>query len=67
MYWFIVTLRTTGLKITPQAQFCPRSSTMMSNQPNEVVQGHQGGPHVPVLCDLKDFRPENHNTGIVQP
>ena len=37
----------------------------MSNQPQEDVQDHQRGPHVPVLCGLKGYRSENHITCIV--
>ena len=38
---------------------------VISNQPQEVVQDHQGGPHVPVLCGLKGYRSENHTISIV--
>ena len=38
---------------------------VMSNQTQEVIQDHQGGPHVPVLCGLKGYRSENHTTSIV--
>ena len=38
---------------------------MISNRPQEVVQDHQEGPHVPVLCGLKGYRSENHTTSIV--
>ena len=37
----------------------------MSNLLQEVVQDHQGGPHVPVLCGLKGYKPENHNKSII--
>ena len=38
---------------------------VMSNQPQEVVQDHQKGPHVPVLCGLKGYRFENRTTSII--
>ena len=38
---------------------------MMSDHPQEVVQDHHGGPHVPVLCGLKGYRSDNHATSIV--
>ena len=39
----------------------------MSNQPQEVVQDLQQGPHVPVLCGLKGYRSENRTTNIILP
>ena len=38
-----------------------------SNQTQEVVQDHRGGPHVPVLCGLKGYRPESHTTNVIWP
>ena len=32
---------------------------VMSIQPQEVDQDHQGGPHIPVLSDLKGYRSGN--------
>ena len=40
---------------------------VISNQPQEVVQDHQQGPHVPVLCGLKGYRSENCTTSIILP
>ena len=40
---------------------------VMSNQPQEVVQDLQQGPHVPVLCGLKGYRSENCTTSIIMP
>ena len=39
----------------------------MSNQPQEVVQDHQQGPHVPVFSGLKGYSSENHTTSIIFP
>ena len=38
-----------------------------SNKTQEVVQDHQGGPHVPVLCGLKGHRSENHTRSTILP
>ena len=40
---------------------------VMSNQPQEVVQDLQQGPHVPVLCGLKGYTSENHTTSRILP
>ena len=37
---------------------------VMSNQPHELDQVHQVGPHVPVLCGLKWHRSENQTRSI---